>query len=147
MAIFGLRLSRLLRELKDRAPITTFKLSKQFLGLVGQVVEVDRESQIDAFTAIFGSGPAYIYFFIETLSKIALKNGFKISDQMVIHLFLGSILLMVDKKEHPKILRQKVTSKGGTTDAAIKSLVSSNKFFKILNEAINKAKNRSRKLN
>jgi pyrroline-5-carboxylate reductase len=123
------------------------KLSKQFLGLVGQVVEVDRESQIDAFTAIFGSGPAYIYFFIETLSKIALKNGFKISDQMVIHLFLGSILLMVDKKEHPKILRQKVTSKGGTTDAAIKSLVSSNKFFKILNEAINKAKNRSRKLN
>ena len=122
------------------------KLSKQFFSLVGQVVEVGRESQIDSFTAIFGSGPAYVYFFIEILTKIALKNGFKLSDQMIIHLFLGSVLLMVNKKEHPKILRQKVTSKGGTTDAAIKSLLSSNKFYDILNKAIIKAKKRSKEL-
>ena len=62
------------------------KLSKQFLSLVGQVIEVNKESQIDTFTAIFGSGPAYVYFFIETLSKIASKNGFKQSDEMIIHL-------------------------------------------------------------
>ena len=122
------------------------KLSKQFLSLVGQVVEVNKESQIDTFTAIFGSGPAYVYFFIETLSKIASKNGFKQSDQMIIHLFLGSILLMIDKGEHPAILREKVTSKGGTTDAAIRSLLSRDKFYKILNEAINKANKRSKNL-
>ena len=122
-------------------------LSKNFLGLVGQVIEVKKETQIDAFTAIFGSGPAYIYYFIETLSKIATKNGFKQSDQMIIHLFLGSILLMLDKKERPKSLRDKVTSKGGTTEAAIKSLESSDKFLKILSDAINKAKKRSRELN
>ena len=123
------------------------KLSKQFLSLVGQVVEVKKESQIDTFTAIFGSGPAYVYFFIETLSKIASKNGFKQSDEMIIHLFLGSILLMIDKGEHPSILRQKVTSKGGTTDAAIRSLISSDKFYKILNRAITQARDRSKKLN
>ena len=123
------------------------KLSKQFLSLVGQVIEVNKESQIDTFTAIFGSGPAYVYFFIETLSKIASKNGFKPSDQMIIHLFLGSILLMLDKREHPTTLRKKVTSKGGTTDAAINSLISSDKFYKILSEAIDKAKDRSKKLN
>ena len=123
------------------------KLSKQFLSLVGQVVEVNKESQIDTFTAIFGSGPAYIYFFIEILSKIASKNGFKQSDQMIIHLFLGSILLMIEKGEHPAMLREKVTSKGGTTDAAIRSLISSDKFYKILDRAINRARDRSKKLN
>ena len=123
------------------------KLSKQFLSLVGQVIEVNKESQIDTFTAIFGSGPAYVYFFIETLSKISSKNGFKQSDEMIIHLFLGSILLMIDKGEHPAILREKVTSKGGTTDAAIRSLISSDKFYNILNRAINQAKDRSKKLN
>ena len=123
------------------------KLSKQFLSLVGQVIEVNKESQIDTFTAIFGSGPAYVYFFIETLTKIASKNGFKQSDEMIIHLFLGSILLMIDKGEHPAILREKVTSKGGTTDAAIRSLISSDKFYKILNRAINQARDRSKKLN
>ena len=122
------------------------KLSKQFLSLVGQVIEVNKESQIDKFTAIFGSGPAYVYFFIETLSKIASRNGFKQSDQMIIHLFLGSILLMLDKKEHPKTLREKVTSKGGTTEAAIKSLISSDKFYNVMNEAINKAAKRGRNL-
>ena len=114
---------------------------------MGQVIEVNKESQIDTFTAIFGSGPAYIYFFIETLSKIASKNGFKQSNEMIIHLFLGSILLMIDKGEHPAILREKVTSKRGTTDAAIRSLTSSDKFYKILNRAINQARERSKKLN
>ncbi len=122
------------------------KLSKQFLSLVGQVIEVNKESQIDTFTAIFGSGPAYVYFFIETLSKIASKNGFKQSDQMIIHLFLGSILLMIDKREHPATLREKVTSKGGTTEVAIKSLIYSERFYKILDKAVNNAKKRSKKL-
>ena len=122
------------------------KLSKQFLSLVGQVVEAKNELQIDSFTAIFGSGPAYVFFFIETLSKIALKNGFKLSDQMIMHLFLGSILLMLHKKEHPRNLRNRVTSKGGTTDAAIKFLMSSDKFLRILESAITKAKKRSIKL-
>ena len=54
---------------------------------------------------------------------------------------------MLDKREHPTTLRKKVTSKGGTTDAAINSLISSDKLYKILSEAIDKAKDRSKKLN
>lgn len=133
--------------LDNKVGLKAKNLSKQFLELVGQVMETTKESQIDTFTAIFGSGPAYIYYFIETLSKIAMKNGFKKSDQMVIHLFLGSMLLMINNEEHPTTLREKVTSKGGTTDSAIKSLMTSNNFYNILEKAIIRAKKRSKELN
>tara|TARA_B110000438_G_scaffold255815_1_gene262871 strand:- start:44 stop:865 length:822 start_codon:yes stop_codon:yes gene_type:complete len=130
-----------------KTPSILKKKAYQFLGLVGQVSEVKKESLIDPFTAIFGSGPAYIYYFIETLSKIAKKHGLENSNNMVLQLFLGSLLLMLNENESPESLRQKVTSKGGTTEAAMLSLTKSDKFNKILLEAINKAKKKSKELN
>lgn len=121
--------------------------SKSFLKLVGLVNEVKKESLIDSFTAIFGSGPAYIYYFIEVLTKIAKKNGHENADFMTIQLFLGSLLLMLNERESPQSLRKRVTSKGGTTHAAIQQLEKYHQFEKLMNKAISDATIRSKELN
>ena len=117
-----------------------------FMSLLGQVSETKKEDLIDDFTAIFGSGPAYIYLFINSLIEIANKSGFKNSDSMVLQTFLGSILLLLSGQKKPSDLQKKVTSKGGTTEAAL-SILASNKGLKsLLTRAVNKATKRSREL-
>ena len=118
-------------------------LAREFLGLVGQVNEAKNESAIDSFTAIYGSGPAYIYLMIESLIKISSKAGHKNSENMVIQTFLGSLLLLMSGNSNAKTLRENVTSKGGTTQAALSILNSRNGLSKLLSRAINKAKKRS----
>ena len=116
------------------------------MSLMGQVSETKKEDLIDDFTAIFGSGPAYIYLFINSLIEIANKSGFKNSDSMVLQTFLGSILLLLSGQKKPSDLQKKVTSKGGTTEAAL-SILASNKGLKsLLTRAVNKATKRSREL-
>ena len=115
-------------------------LAKEFLALVGQVNEARNESIIDTFTAIYGSGPAYIFLMIETLIKISSKAGLKNSENMVIQTFLGSLLLLMSGNSNAKTLRENVTSKGGTTQAALSILNSHNGLPKLLSRAINKAK-------
>ena len=75
------------------------KIVKDFLSLLGQINETKNERIIDDFTAIFGSGPAYIFLFIEALIKIADKSGFKNSKNMVLQTFLGSLLLLLNEKD------------------------------------------------
>ncbi len=118
-------------------------LAREFLGLVGQVNEAKNESVIDSFTAIYGSGPAYIFLMIESLIKISSKAGLKNSENMVIQTFLGSLLLLMSEKSDAKTLRENVTSKGGTTQAALSILNSENGLPKLLSRAIKKAKKRS----
>jgi pyrroline-5-carboxylate reductase len=118
-------------------------LAREFLALVGQVNEAKNESAIDSFTAIYGSGPAYIYLMIESLIKISSKAGHKNSENMVIQTFLGSLLLLMSGNSNAKTLRENVTSKGGTTQAALSILNSHNGLPKLLSRAINKAKKRS----
>lgn len=118
-------------------------LAREFLSLVGQVNEANNESAIDSFTAIYGSGPAYIYLMIESLIKISSKAGLKNSENMVIQTFLGSLLLLMSENSNAKTLRENVTSKGGTTQAALSILNSSNGLPKLLNRAIKKARNRA----
>ena len=118
-------------------------LAKDFLALVGQVNETKNESLIDSFTAIYGSGPAYIYLMIESLIKISSKAGLKNSENMVIQTFLGSLLLLMSSSSDAKTLRKNVTSKGGTTQAALSVLNNHNGLLKLLTRAIEKAKKRS----
>ena len=118
-------------------------LAKEFLALVGQVNEAKNESAIDSFTAIYGSGPAYIYLMIESLTKISSKAGLKNSENMVIQTFLGSLLLLMSGNSNAKTLRENVTSKGGTTQAALSILNGHNGLPKLLSRAINKARKRS----
>ena len=118
-------------------------LAREFLALVGQVNEAKNESAIESFTAIYGSGPAYIYLMIESLIKISSKAGHKNSENMVIQTFLGSLLLLMSSNRNAKTLRENVTSKGGTTQAALSILNSRNGLSKLLSRAINKARKRS----
>ena len=118
-------------------------LAREFLALVGQVNEAKNESAIDSFTAIYGSGPAYIYLMIESLIKISSKAGLKNSENMVIQTFLGSLLLLMSGNSDAKTLRENVTSKGGTTQAALSILNSHNGLPELLSRAIMKARKRS----
>ena len=122
------------------------KIVRNFLSLLGQINETKNEKVIDDFTAIFGSGPAYIFLFIETLIKIADKSGFKNSKNMVLQTFLGSLLLLFNEKDSPTHLKKSVTSKGGTTEAALKILENKNGLSTLISKAIDKAKKRSREL-
>ena len=90
---------------------------------VGQVFWVIDENQIDTATAISGSGPAYFYYFSENMIAAATKLGMpeKLARELVEQTFLGSALLKQDSKDSLSKLRAKVTSKGGTTEAAINS--------------------------
>ncbi len=91
---------------------------------VGQFTWVDNEKQIDDITAVSGSGPAYVFAFIEALENAAIAQGLK-ADQartLATQTVLGAATLAAQSSETPATLRERVTSKGGTTFAALQVL-------------------------
>ena len=114
--------------------------------LIGEKMWLKNEAQMDSFTAISGSGPAYFFFFTECLKNIAIEEGFtedvsnKISQQIII----GSGKLVKESGIDPRELRENVTSPNGTTEAGLKVLAD-NKMGLLdkLKQAIMEAKNRS----
>lgn len=96
------------------------KLAAAILGAVGKVVYV-AESQMDAVTAISGSGPAYVFYFAEAMLRAARELGLdaKTARTLVEQTLCGAAALLRESGEEPGILREKVTSKGGTTAAAL----------------------------
>ncbi|PIV88602.1 MAG: pyrroline-5-carboxylate reductase [Hydrogenophilales bacterium CG17_big_fil_post_rev_8_21_14_2_50_63_12] len=96
----------------------------QLLEAVGSVVWVDTEAQIDAVTAISGSGPAYVFLFIEALEQAAIDLGLpaETARQLTLHTFLGASALAIKDKSTPAELRARVTSKGGTTERGLMAL-------------------------
>ncbi|MBC3881370.1 pyrroline-5-carboxylate reductase [Undibacterium sp. LX40W] len=88
---------------------------------VGKTVWVQEESMIDAVTAVSGSGPAYVFYFIEALQEAAIKLGFNAEDAntLALQTFRGAAELAISSNEPVNILRERVTSKGGTTYAAL----------------------------
>ena len=94
------------------------------LSSVGTVLWLDDETQMDAVTAISGSGPAYVFYFIEALQQAALELGLSAKDARSLSLqtFIGASLLALQSDESPANLRSQVTSKGGTTEQAIFTL-------------------------
>lgn len=98
--------------------------AEKILNAAGPTLWVDDEAQMDAVTAISGSGPGYVFYFMEALQKAAEDAGFDIAAarKLAVQTFLGAAQLAEHGNESPAILRQRVTSKGGTTEAALKSL-------------------------
>jgi pyrroline-5-carboxylate reductase len=96
-------------------------LASALMQSVGEVVWMDGETQIDAVTAISGSGPAYVFYFIEALQAAAQQLGLdeKQGRALALATFTGSVQLAAQSEESPEALRLRVTSKGGTTAAAI----------------------------
>jgi pyrroline-5-carboxylate reductase len=121
---------------------------KELLKMFGEEVEVKNEEAINMITALSGSGPAYFYYLTECLAQKALKYGFGQEDAQKIArtTFLGAAKLLEASRENVSELRHKITSKGGTTEAAIKKLEEKD-FEKIFYEALNAAKIRAEELN
>jgi pyrroline-5-carboxylate reductase len=98
-------------------------VAESLLSTVGTVVRVP-ESQLDAVTALSGSGPAYFFFLVEAMIEAGLLLGLPrdLAAQLVVQTAVGSAIMLRDSGEHPVQLREAVTSPGGTTIAAIREL-------------------------
>jgi pyrroline-5-carboxylate reductase len=96
--------------------------AETILGAVGEVVWVNDESLLDPVTAVSASGPAYVFWFIEHLAATAEKLGIEkaTAAKLALHTVLGSAKLAAQSDSSPGELRKQVTSKGGTTEAALK---------------------------
>jgi pyrroline-5-carboxylate reductase len=110
---------------------------------VGQTVWVEDESLMDAVTALSGSGPAYVFLFIEALGQAGTRLGLnpQQSEMLAVETLRGALALLQDSPEGPTQLREKVTSKGGTTAAALASLDQSG-FTRVIEEALKAARDR-----
>ena len=97
------------------------ELADKLLQCVGATVWVEREAQMDAVTAISGSGPAYVFLFIEALQQAALELGLSAEQgrQLAVATVQGAGALAAASTEDVSVLRERVTSKGGTTAAAL----------------------------
>jgi pyrroline-5-carboxylate reductase len=96
----------------------------QILRAVGATVWLDDEAKIDAVTAVSGSGPAYVFYFIEAMQQAAEELGLTAEQgkQLAMATFTGSAQLAAQSSDPVPLLREKVTSKGGTTYAALSSM-------------------------
>lgn len=123
------------------------KLIKQILLAIGVEFELKNESMIDAVTAISGSGPAYVYYFIESIVEAAKALDFdeKNAYHIVLATFEGALKLLKKDGRTPKELRHAVTSKRGTTEAAV-ALFDQKGLKDIIRDGILKAYNRAQEL-
>jgi pyrroline-5-carboxylate reductase len=96
--------------------------AETILRAVGEVVWLPEERLIDPVTAVSASGPAYVFWFIEQLAAAAVKLGIHPDEALKLakHTVLGAARLAMESAETPETLRRNVTSKGGTTEAALK---------------------------
>jgi pyrroline-5-carboxylate reductase len=117
----------------------------EVIATTGQFLWLEREEQLDAVTAISGSGPAYMFYFMEAMTAAGAEMGLPAAQayQLAVATFIGAGELASASSETPEVLRQRVTSKGGTTYAAITSMDDSGikaSFAKALHAARNRAK-------
>ncbi|MCP5267703.1 MAG: pyrroline-5-carboxylate reductase [Zoogloeaceae bacterium] len=98
--------------------------AERILQAVGSTVWIDDEARMDAVTAVSGSGPAYVFMFIEALQQAGEALGFtpEQARQLAIETTLGAARLAAQSEEPAAILRERVTSKGGTTEAALQTM-------------------------
>ncbi len=94
------------------------------LASTGEFLWVESEKQLDAVTALSGSGPAYVFYFLEAMARAGVGMGLseQQAHQLAVGTFVGASELARRSDEPPAVLRERVTSKGGTTYAALTSL-------------------------
>jgi pyrroline-5-carboxylate reductase len=121
--------------------------AESILAAVGSVLWLEREELLDAVTAISGSGPAYVFYFIEAMQKAGEELGLDANQakQLALETFLGAARLASQSNENATSLRARVTSPGGTTERAIQALENAGVKDAII-DAIRMANQRSREL-
>jgi len=109
---------------RDGVSATDKQLVEQVLKSTGEWLWVKQESDLDVVTALSGSGPAYVFYFLEAMTEAGVQMG--LSQEQAYHLakatFGGATHLARQSTDSPEVLRQRVTSKGGTTYAALTSM-------------------------
>lgn len=100
------------------------QIAENLLRAVGEVIWLEQEHLMDAVTAVSGSGPAYVFYFIEAMQQAALDLGLTEAQAKILSLatFQGAAQLAAASDEEIAVLRERVTSKGGTTFAALSSM-------------------------
>jgi pyrroline-5-carboxylate reductase len=123
------------------------KAVERVISSTGEHLWLDNEAQLDAVTAISGSGPAYVFFFIEAMTKAGIDMGLPPAQAALLAkaTFTGASELAKASAEPPEVLRQRVTSKGGTTHAAITSMQQDN-LDTMFMRAIHAARRRAKEL-
>ncbi|MDP6381540.1 MAG: pyrroline-5-carboxylate reductase, partial [Phycisphaerae bacterium] len=121
-------------------------LAEEIFDSCGQAVRVE-ENLIDAVTAVSGSGPAYFFYLVEAMEQAAVNLGLSASQarDFVSATFEGSAELLTRSGQSAEALRRKVTSPGGTTEAAV-GVLEGGKFKGLINRAIRAAADRSKEL-
>ena len=123
------------------------EVADKIMRAVGKTVWLDDEALLDPVTAVSGSGPAYVFFFLEAMQQAAQELGLSAEQgrQLALATFTGAAQLAAQSDEPVEVLRQRVTSKGGTTHAAITSMEQAG-VKKAIVDAIKAASARGREL-
>ncbi len=121
--------------------------AQRIFAAAGRCVVIEDESQMDAVTAVSGTGPAYFYYFVEILTEAGQRAGLsrQHADILAKQACLGAARMMLESGEPPDVLRGKVTSLGGTTEAALESM-KKNMVFEHICDAVLAAWRRSQEL-
>jgi pyrroline-5-carboxylate reductase len=121
--------------------------AEAILAAVGSTLWVQREEQMDAVTAVSGSGPAYVFYFMEALQEAARELGLDAEEarRLSLQTFVGASRLAEHSAEDPALLRARVTSRGGTTERALDCMAGDELGRKFI-EAVKRAAERSREL-
>jgi pyrroline-5-carboxylate reductase len=124
------------------------ELCRSLLAATGEAVVVDDEDLIDAVTAVSGGGPAYVFLLIECLAAAGVAAGLPtdLSAKLALMTVAGSGQLALSSEEPPSVLRENVTSPGGTTLEALKILMADDGLEPLMIRAIAAATQRSREL-
>lgn len=131
----------------DRVTEQQKDLAEEILKAVGICIWLSFENEIDAVTAVSGSGPAYFFLLMEAMQKAGQDLGLKpeVAKLLTIQTALGAAKMASESDDEPAVLRQKVTSKGGTTEQAILSFQNAG-FSQTVKTALQAANDRSQTL-
>ena len=123
------------------------RLVEQVIATTGESLWVQEEKQLDAVTALSGSGPAYVFFFLEAMTKGGVEMGLspEQAHKLAVGTFVGASELARASGDPPEVLRQRVTSRGGTTYAAITSM-EDDQMQALFVKALHAANDRAREL-
>ena len=138
----------LLYQENDNIDKKESELIENIFQKFGLAYKISDEALFDPLTALFGSGPAYLFLLQDVLSGITREFGVtkEDSDALVKQLFLGSSLLSCNSEHDFKQLKENVTSKGGVTKAGIDVLEADDSLKNLFHDAINNANKRSKEL-
>jgi pyrroline-5-carboxylate reductase len=132
----------------DRVIPSQVRACDDLLSAVGEVMWLEDESTMDAVTAVSGSGPAYVFLLTESLAHAGVEAGLpaEVAARLARATVAGAGELLYRADDPPAVLRENVTSPGGTTAAALAVLMADNGLRPLLDRAVREAAKRSREL-